>query len=279
MTRLIKVVLATTCVLLVIAPGALARPVGQVPSADALNRVGTAVSWPTTRGAMTVAPGQRVRVRVARRRGRAAEVSLGRVSASGVWRVTVRRVRLLRSAVAFTVPAGAAHLGLRLRLGRLSYTTWLDVPAPAPAPTSPTAPVPPVPSVAPVCLTEGVLSAELRIDQPKVVTGQILSAHLVNTGGQCVDTGYGYQWSRQVDGQWVDVHDNSGGPAVGLVVWAGRQLDESVFARVRPDDQPLVLVDLPPGHYRLSKAYRDHNYRGLERTASVELDVTGPPVG
>lgn len=233
---------------------AAAHPAGRLPDAYALRRAGLAVRWPLTQPNATVPEGAQLTVTVRRLRRDApvAHVDFVRVAASGLAQRIVVSRRLHAGHVTVTVPK-RGHYVLRLRAGRLTYVTWVDLLTlpPSPPPLKP-------------CPAAGTPAATLTLDAGQVATGGSVGYVFTDTGTTCLTIGTAYSWQRWDGGQWTAVPSTMAFTTVALILRPGSTYRAE--ARLEPS--------MGAGHYRLVVSYTsDLPAASPAPPATAELDV------
>ncbi len=248
--------LSIALALLLLVPAlAGARPAGRLPDAHALRRAGLAVRWPLTQPNATVPEGAQLTVTVRRLRRDApvAHVDFVRVAASGLAQHIVVSRRLHAGHVTVTVPK-RGHYVLRLRAGRLTYVSWVDLL---------TLPPPPVPNP---CPAAGTPAATLTLDAAQIAAGGSVGYAFADTGTTCLTIGTAYSWQRW-DGAWTTVPSTMAFTTVALILHPGNAY------RAHATLEPAMGA----GHYRLVVGYTPQLLApptpAPEPSATAELDV------
>jgi hypothetical protein len=246
-------VVVAAVMLMVMPAGAVAKPVGSVPSGVALKRLGLTVVWPVVQPSAVAAAGGKLTVAVVReRRARVAvDVDFTRVSVNGRPIEKLQRKRFTSGgALKVMVPKTLGrHYALTLRAGRLSYRTWIEVPTPAP----------PTPLAS--CAVPGTAVATFALDHTVLHVGDPFTYTIANTGTACLTTGEGYTFALQTDSGWQTIPNPQVFTAEAIIIkpgqsWTGRG---------------AVQPDLQPGHYRVTKIVDAPGAPGIPVTTEVDV--------
>jgi hypothetical protein len=250
-----------------------------VPDATALRSAGLRVTWPVKAGTTEVTANSWIdvavhRVKAGSRRGRAARISLVRVSRTGRPIAVVARQTLRSGLFEVKVPnLLPARYVLTLEVGDRRWNSNLTariitpLGSHVPEPPKTSAPPPAGPCVPPAD-PPSVLNATTSIAAASITPGSTFDVTVHNNSDAgCVSTGMGFSLQRQQpDGSWgpeFTPADASAYPAYGVSIpphqsWTARE---------------TMAPSVVPGHYRIVKHV---GIWGHPDTLLAEVDVVAP---